>query len=261
MERKVLELSPEIILQMEGFYRNYKRQKYSPGNGIRRGRRGGRSRYARQHRRYQQRPFVRGFDRRGGFYGRYAGSKGGGVELKFKDTSFVGTFLSLGQVESMGPIAEGNGESGRIGRKITIRKIGFRLAISMASTATATETDDVCRVIIIQDKQANGAKPIVDDVLESTDFLSFNNLANSSRFKVLMDRFYDINAATSIGATATGQLTIHDSWFKECMIPIEYDGTDGSISTVRSNNIVILLIGFRQNATYTVELRVRYSDS
>ncbi len=208
----------------------------------------------------------RGYVRTGGSYGRYAGPD---AEMKFHDVDITDAVVAAGvQIQAATLIiAEGNGESQRIGRKITIKKIGWRLTINLPTTATAGSTADVIRVMLVHDKQCNGSLPAAGDILDVDSFRSFNNLANSKRFRVLMDRTYDLVATAGSGRGSTdtlswGAVVLSDTFFKNCNIPILYDNTatSGVITSIRSSNIFCVYCSRSGLAGVTTSMRYRFSD-
>ncbi len=226
--------------------------------------------FKRSRRRGKIRLAQRGFVRTTGFFGKQRG------ELKFLDQDIddaivvtTGTiFLNSNTEASLVRIPEGNGESARIGRKLTIRSINWRFTVDVPETDGAANpaNSDTIRLILYLDKQANGAAAAVTDILESASFQSFNNLANSKRFRTLMDRTYSINVNAGGGNGTTSdwaQTRIDDTFFAKVNIPIEYNNasTDGALATVRSNNIGLLAISGSGTGGLQSKMRLRYSDS
>ncbi len=218
-------------------------------------------------RRYRGR-VARGYTRRAGFYGRYRA--GGGVgELKFHDLDIDDAVIATGGTiaqASCNIIIQGVTEAQRVGRKCTVHKIDWRMHMTLSQTATSTETSDTVRVILYLDKQTNGAAATVTGILESDDYQSFNNLANSSRFSILMDRRYDFSAPAGSGRGSTdtlsyGENTITDTFHKDCNIPIEYDSTTGAITEQRTNNIGVLLLSHGGFVQFLSKMRLRFSDN
>ncbi len=117
-------------------------------------------------------------------------------ELKFHDVDIDDAVIATGMnvQTALLTIPEGVGEEQRIGRRLTITNILWRYTVTLPFTTLQAETSDVVRVMLIKDQQANGALPANTDLLESDDFQSFNNLSNSKRFSVLMDKTHDIAA-------------------------------------------------------------------
>lgn len=204
-----------------------------------------------------------GFVRTSGFFGRFA--QGG--ELKFHDVTVDDPSISsAGTIQTLlNGIAQGTTESTRIGRKCTIRSINWRWMLIKAAASSKSASSDTVRVILYLDKQANGATAGVTDILETDQFLSFNNLANKSRFRTLMDRTYSMNSTAGGGDGTTEDYTefqLNDSFYKKVNIPIEFSGTAGTIGEIRSNNIGCLILSETGAICALVSrMRLRFSDN
>ncbi len=191
-------------------------------------------------------------------------------ELKFHDLDINDSAIAIGVTvaeDSVVTIAQGVGESQRIGRKCTVRKIGWRFTIAQNSSADQADPPkgDVVRILLYLDKQTNGATATSTDILESADYQSFNNLSNKSRFRTLMDRTYTIgyNLAQTDG-TNTGaypETLIEDDFFKNVNIPLEYTAGTGAITELTTNNIGVLTISKNGTATFESKMRIRFSDT
>lgn len=210
--------------------------------------------------------FVPGASRTAGYYGRFSGTGG---ELKFHDRTLDDDVVSdTGTVTStLNEIAQGVTESQRIGRKCTLKVISWRWSIELPiHNSVSQPIADSVRIILFVDKQANGDKANVTDLLETAKIWSFRNLANQMRFNIVLDRVIDIEYPT-ISLTEAGSVfhapftTKAGGFYKKCSIPIEFSGTTGSIGEIRSNNLSLLLISRSGVATFKSEVRVRFSDS
>ncbi len=229
---------------------------------IRKGRNGGFKAPSRK-----RRTFRPGYDRTSGFYGRYSGAGG---EQKFHDLDIDDAAIASGGTiveDSCLTIAEGNGESQRIGRKIVVKSILWNMRVKLAGQTASASTGDVARIILYQDKQTNGATAAVLDVLETADFQSFRNLANTGRFNILMDKKISLTSKSGSGRGSTDTLAFGTdrrdfAFYKKCNIPIEYDNsaTDGTIPTMRSNNIGVITITESGLLSFASKMRIRYSD-
>ncbi len=192
-----------------------------------------------------------------------------GTELKFHDLDIDDVVVAAtGTIaeDSCVTIAQGTTESTRIGRKCTIRHIGWRMQCLIPAATAAANTSETVRVILYQDKQTNGATATVTGILESADYQSFNQLANKGRFRVLMDRNYDLNSAAGgapNGAESFSEWGMTDTFFKDVNIPIEYDNsvTTGAIGSVRTNNIGVLTISQAGLGVFVSKMRLRFTDS
>ncbi len=167
--------------------------------------------------------------------------------------------------DSVLTIAQGTTESTRIGRKITIRHIAWRWFVELPAITNSANTSDIVRVILYLDRQINGATATVTGILETSNYQSFNNLANKSRFRILTDRTYTIQSTSAAGNDTTntwGEANLEDSVFLKVNIPIEYDNTftDGRLTTMRSNNIGVLLLSRSGFTVFESTMRLRFSD-
>lgn len=201
-------------------------------------------------RRRRRRQSKRGFFRSVGYYGRYnrkssfATARG---EQKFHDLATVeSTVSNTGAIveDSCNHINQGTGESQRIGRRVTIRSIAWKYTIRFIPNQAPLNTDDTVRIILYWDRQANGATASVADILEDADYNSFYNLVSQNRFRILMDRKYNMNpTGTGDGTTTDVFGTAKEGrFYKKCSIPIEYSSSSGVMTEIRSNNIGILMI-------------------
>ncbi len=208
-----------------------------------------------------------GYIRKTGFYGRYAPSGG---ELKFHDIDIDDAVIAInGTIQNTGSvnlIAQGTTESTRIGRKCTIKSINWRYNLSLTEedgVANPAGSDSV-RVILYQDKQCNGVTAAVTDILESDDWQSFRNLANSGRFLIYMDRVHNMNRIAGGGngtASDWAGTRFNYSYYKKCSIPLEFNSTAGAITEIRSNNLGVLLLSQQGVvSTFGSKLRLRFSD-
>lgn len=207
--------------------------------------------------------FKKGYNRTGGNYGRYNGPN---AELKFLDVVLDDALIATAGTitDSVNLIPQGVTESTRVGRKCTIKKIGWKYTMTIAAqSGGAIATSDTCRIIMFLDKQCNGATAAVLDVLQTADWDSFRNLANSQRFRILHDKSYDLNVPGLAGDGTTndsGSVTMTGSFYKDCNLPLEFDATSGAITTIRSNNVGVLLISRGGIIRVQSVVRVRFSD-
>lgn len=207
----------------------------------------------------------RGYLRTGGYYGRFRGRRAySGSELKFLDTVLAPTVaLNTGNVNpNIVVIPQGDGESERVGRKVVIKSIYFRGLTELTTAASVTDADDVVRIIVVQDKQANGAAFAVTDYLQTADFQSHRNMSNISRFRTLADFQMTMNATAALASDTCESNKLWTKYMK-CNIPMEYDNTatSGAISTQRSNSVAVLMISQQQRCDVSYTVRIRYSDS
>ncbi len=215
-------------------------------------------------------PWVPRFGAQAAFTRGRRAAAGAGEELKFHDVDVDDAAIATaGTIQNGGTIniiAQNTTESTRIGRKCTIRAINWRYSIDLPAQASMSETAEIVRVIMYLDKQCNGATATTTNILETDDYQSFNQLANKSRFRILMDRTHTLVSPSGIAGPVTGLTQYEDSFFAKVNIPLEYDNSasTGALTTIRSNNLGVLLISKTGDSTgcaFDSKIRLRFSDS
>ncbi len=221
------------------------------------------------YKRYKRRRGViqNGRYRTSGYYGRYSYGNTGS-EKKFHDITVNQSALAQGGTvqASITVIPQGVTEKTRVGRKLTITNINWRGEIHLnLDSNTATPNIETIRAVLVLDKQANGAAPAITDVFETDDYNSFLNLANSGRFKILMNKYFILNKTAGAGAsTAANVWPVVQRRFKynkKCRIVMEYDAATGAVTEVKSNNLIIMWFA-RSGSAADVDsnFRLRFSD-
>ncbi len=208
----------------------------------------------------------RGYTRRVGNYGRYGSRAGQHQELKFHDVDLDDAVVAAAGTiaDSINKIGQGTTEITRIGRKVWIRKIQWRYRVILPTTdaTSIAQNPDNCRIILFKDRQCNGAAALVTDILESADFQSFNNLVNSGRFQVLMDKNIVLNpraiASDGTGLMSTAEVDVQGTFFKNCNIPLEFNSTAGAITEICCNNLGVLLISRAGLCGFSSKIRLRF---
>jgi len=131
-----------------------------------------------------------------------------GIELKFYDvgktlttianggTTMAGCEFDAGTVDDLASPAQGDGESNRDGRTITIKSIEINGIVKVAAQADQTATDNsmVVKFWLVRDKQTNGAQLNSEDVLTNAFAATANavcamkNIEYDKRFQILATR-------------------------------------------------------------------------
>lgn len=205
---------------------------------------------------------ARGYLRQGGYYGKGRG------ELKFLDTAISDSTLAATMVQfNTVVIPQGDTESTRIGRKCRLKSLSIKGQLTLAGGSTAGQSSAYTVMKVILDTQTNGGTFAATDLLETDVVASFNNLANSSRFRTLKTKKFSMSAG---GAAASGAAYIFGEVVRniDVHIPlnliIEYDNsaTTGAIGTVRSNSLWVVFQGNTAEAVgVDAQARVRFTDS
>ena len=211
-----------------------------------------------------------GYTRTVGFYGRFSG-RGLNVEKKFLDTNVGINGDDQGAIFNSGTVCvvpEGDGQSNRHGRKITITSVMLRGRFTLDATAP---TPDRMRIIMYLDKQCNGATLAASDILTNASGSAatidgFRNLEETHRVVVLADKTYTLQRPNGNATVALAVANRTVTMYKKCNIEIVYDNsaTTGAIATIRSNNIGFMLINQLDTAAnagdFNGNIRIRYTD-
>ncbi len=200
---------------------------------------------------------LRGFYRKAGYYGRYNRSSRNGKELKFRDTLRNPQVVTLtGLIEPISLVPQNTTETGRIGRKITLRSIHVQGTITQATSAAGNVTSNQIKLWVVLDTQTNGAEFVFADFLETADIDSFRNLSNRGRFRVLASKNMQFNAQAGENADfGQVQRPLSFNISKNC--PIEYSGVLGLITEVKTNNIYVIAIARNVTPAISWEFNTR----
>lgn len=199
------------------------------------------------------------------------GLKGSG-ESKFFDEVDNGQFINdQWSIQSFVNIPGGNGAAQREGREVLVTNFHIQGWLPGNPNFTIYH-----RVVVLIDKQANGALPNASDVFVTTDTLgptalgqlnAYRNLDEITRFEILYDKKFAVKPAIS-GATDPEQRYFKVS--RKKAIKIEWSGQTGQNNTIRSNNLVMMrycygATGGPSPSTQPVQfrhvMRVRYLDN
>jgi len=126
-------------------------------------------------------------------------------------------------------------------------------------TASSSPYPSQNRILVIYDKQCDGAQPSISEVLSVDNFISPLNLANSDRFVVLADEISDSMQSSSMPMSVKRYI--------KCNLPVIYQGTSNSVTSIStgaiwmlvSNNGGISTSGNTNNLD--VYTRIRYIDN
>lgn len=228
-------------------------------------------------RRYRGRGIPRRFRgslRRRGMWGRFTGTTAAPSrpELKFLAQSTVNEALIVAGgasliFQSLNDIPQGVSETERVGIKVTIKSIqlsGSLLKLSSVGAGAAATSNRV-RMLLVWDKQTNGdianTNEIIDPVVDG-----MRDIASYSRFVVLKSWLITLAATAGAGDGAAndfGEVQRAFKFYKRCSIPIRFDGTQGVITELATNNL--LFMAYKEDTVplvnITMRARVRYSDN
>lgn len=179
-------------------------------------------------------------------------------EKKAADFSGTPAVDTTGSIVTLNGIARGDSISERIGRKVQMRSVHIR---GHMQSTTTTGTAQMGRVLLVYDRQTNGAVPGITDVLDAIGSTSHRNLSTTMRFRVLMDRLYPLPDQTGDGEHL--QLPVNE--YMKINLPVHFNNGDaGTVADITTGGLYLITLG--DNAagvtagTFAVKTRVRYTD-
>lgn len=177
-------------------------------------------------------------------------------EVKFFDTTYTAAFIAnTGWAGSELETAtyglfcpqQGDGESGRDGRKVLVKSLHLKGCLYKAKAADQDDPDDPVQVtfMVVQDMQTNGAQAqgetIMDDTPAATEeCFSFRNLEYTKRFRVLFKKTYVLRDAMAFsdgantGATSGTGVLININ--RMLNVPVEFSASTGAVTDIVDNS-------------------------
>lgn len=188
-----------------------------------------------------------------------------GIELKFYDQKLIGGTLTAPSDATGGEhdpsatvllntVVQGDGESNRDGRRMTMRSIFVEGQVNIGSQSSKNTLDEGTQIFIalVLDTQTNGATINSEDVYVNpgansiTAASPLRNLQNSRRFKVLGTRkFVMQNATTTNDSGSTGGVIVSGmskrfKFFKTLGHRVNFTGTTETVANISDFSLHII---------------------
>jgi len=200
----------------------------------------------------QQQSRTRVYNRnRGSMYSAF--QKSSGIEKKNIDDTApkITSGATTWTINVLNDVAQGTTAITRIGRKILMKSLLVQGWVNLSSPT-------VLRILIIYDRQPNGALPGATDVLTSNTLMAAMNLDNRDRFICLADIFPGDDAEN-----LTGNATNGFGWKRFIKMNLEtiYGGNAGSIADINTGSLLIMTNCYGGTASSETGLqRLRFVD-
>lgn len=174
------------------------------------------------------------------------------VEYKYIDNSDTSVAMNTtASITLINGVAQGDSSTTRDGIRIVMKSLDARFHLQSA------DATNICRVLIIQDKQHNGSSPVIGDILQNTsEPLSFLNKSNSKRFRTIYNGIFSV----SNSSPATVQDVVH----KDLNIITMFEGSGATASTIKTNALYLVLLsdsGAVSDPGLTYSIRIRFVDA
>lgn len=207
-----------------------------------------------------------------------------GIETKFYDdlhnVADVGvTAASLTQGDPselcLNAVGQGVGAQQRIGRKILMTGLHIRGKFDWTADETGAKASTAVRVLLVHDKQTNGAQiPGADVLTTHTNMtLALRNLLTSKRCNVLYDKTFKLQSPGTVVVASNeywGQDEAHFSINKKLNIPVTFNGVGTApactIADIEDNSLHLYVVQAAGNTPkgllqFQYNTRLRYVDA
>lgn len=174
-------------------------------------------------------------------------------ERKFIDTQIINTAMaSTGTITQLTNLVQGVTDSTRIGNKITV--VGCLLTYIIDANITTN-----IRVMLVQDKQTNGAIYTNADLLHDATAQDIIVSPKNADFKRRFHVYHDKNYSYSVAGVAT---KFYKKFFK-MNVPMRFDANAGDITDLQSSSLSWFVATETAGAAVvnTLFCRVYYIDS
>lgn len=154
------------------------------------------------------------------------------------DVSATGQVMnSTGNVVLLNGASRGDDIADRTGRRTKNVYVGVRArGYVTATTGTAQEH----RVLLVYDRQSNGAAPAVTDILLSASPNAFYNFNNTYRFKILYDRKYTLGSAVDGQGPSTWGIKVNRNIRLDTIFN---NGNAGTIADMQTGGLFLVYVG------------------
>jgi len=165
-------------------------------------------------------------------------------------------------------VVQGAGAYNRVGQKIVIQSVALKMNLhALCAAVGGTNGYLTARVMIIYDRQTNGAFPAIGDILSANittapNLTSGLNMARKSRFSIVADQYYDFGP----NGTTTATVSIFRNRLN---LETEYGAasTPAVIGDIATGSLLVLAFATRAGiatnyCTFTdFSSRIRFNDA
>lgn len=157
----------------------------------------------------------------------------------------------------LNPLAQGTTATTRLGRRVHMKSIYIRGFAQVAPTTTGGAS---LRILVVYDKQCNGAAAAATDVTVTDVYAAQNNLSNSRRFLTLFDH------VTDHFGTA-GPMGVPINLYKKLNLDVEFNAGNAGDVTDISTGAVLVFVWMSAgalataNPSSTINSRIRFTDA
>ena len=138
-----------------------------------------------------------------------------------------------------------------------LKNTSLRFGFTLKGNASATRT--AVRLMLVHDKQTNGAQATATQVLQDSTpidaIISAYNIDNVSRFNILYDKVFMLDPSYIPAITRV----VH----KKLNLKVRYDANAGDVTDLSQDSIFLIMVGDQvtNDPTISHQIRLRYLDN
>jgi len=194
-------------------------------------------------------------------------------ETKCQDLEAVTAFAGAGNILCLNGVVRGTDVNQRIGRRICLKGLLFRGVVQQ--TGAGSSVSEMLRLMLVYDRQTNGANPAVGDIIQdvnsgTTDNMSYMNINNTKRFVVLAKHTW-VQATQGTGTNKELANNVSETTSRMCDIFVpakkikslitEFNsGVAGDVTDIISGGLFAVWIGVSGNYSLSWKCRWRWCD-
>lgn len=158
---------------------------------------------------------------------------------------------------AMNPMGQGTNTGQRIGNVINMKRLRMRWTFYGGQNASTAVSHTQCRILILYDKQSNGATAAVLDYLNLDHFNGeFRERAKNARFLVVCDQISDMAIASDDNDRMMPISGVIDKKFD---LQTVFSGTSNTSADIQTGTLIIAVAGNANAASALGTLEFDYS--
>lgn len=162
-------------------------------------------------------------------------------EMHSYDVALTDDVTTTPSITIVNAMAQGTDSDDREGRKIHMQSLMVKLHIT--NEADNTKYSDLMRVMVVYDKQANKAAPVIGDLLDATTMVANKNINNRDRFTVLGDEIVHLKRDAAYSATVGVYSWYYERFFQLRNKQTTYSDAAAGVGSVTTGALYVVYFG------------------
>ncbi len=169
------------------------------------------------------------------------------TEVKCVDTLATENSTTTATLDLLNGMTQGNANGNRSGQSVKCENVDLRFVCTIAAAAVTS----FVRVLVVMDKQANGAVFAIGSLLNATTVVSHYTVGSQNRFVVFFDETFAMDANGQQCLTKVVRLNDNSH--------TEYGtGNAGTIADINSNSLYLVHLSDQVANPVSIQYYIRY---